>query len=83
MGAVTADLTVRRGQVLGTRASANGQLIIESLAPLAELSDYASKFKAITADQGAYTLEFSHYETAPPKLQAELAAQWRPKAEEE
>jgi elongation factor G len=51
--------------------------------PLAELGDYASKFKAITADQGAYTLEFSHYETAPPKLQGELAAQWRPKAEEE
>ena len=83
MGAVTADLTVRRGQVLATRAPASGRLSIEALVPLSELGDYASKFKAITAGQGTYTLEFSHYETAPPALQAELASQWRPKAEDD
>ncbi len=83
MGALTGDLTARRGHVLGTRASANGRLILDALAPLAELSDYAGKFKSITAGQGSFTLEFSHYEAAPTKLQAELAAQWRPKAEED
>ncbi len=83
MGALTGDLTARRGHVLGTRASSNGRLILDALAPLAELSDYAGKFKSITAGQGGFTLEFSHYEAAPAKLQSELAAQWRPKAEEE
>jgi len=83
MGAVTADLTVRRGQVLGTHASAGGRMIIEALVPLAEVGDYTSKYKAMTAGQGGYTLEFSHYETAPSKLQAELSAQWRPRAEDE
>ncbi len=83
MGALTGDLTARRGHVLGTRASSNGRLILDALAPLAELKDYAGKFKSITAGQGGFTLEFSHYEPAPAKLQSELAAQWRPKAEEE
>jgi len=83
MGALTGDLTARRGHVLGTRASSNGRLILDALAPLAELKDYAGKFKSITAGQGGFTLEFSHYEPAPAKLQSELAAQWRPRAEEE
>ena len=83
VGAVTGDLTGRRGQVLGTRATSNGRLVVEAAAPLAELSDYAGKFKSMTAGAGSYTLEFSHYEPAPSKRQAELAAQWRPKAEEE
>lgn len=69
--------------MLGTRASVNGRLILDTLAPLAELSDYAGKFKSITAGQGGFTLEFSHYQPAPAKLQAVLAAQWRPKTEEE
>lgn len=83
VGAVTGDLTGRRGQVLGTRALSNGRIAIDASAPLAELSDYAGKFKSMTGGRGAYTLEFSHYEPAPPKRQQELAAQWKPKAEEE
>ena len=83
VGDVTGDLTGRRGQVLGTRALSNGRIAIDASAPLAELSDYAGKFKSMTAGRGAYTLEFSHYEPAPPKRQQELAAQWRPKAEED
>jgi elongation factor G len=83
VGTVTGDLTGRRGQVLGTRASGNGRLVVEAAAPLAELSDYAGKFKSMTAGAGTYTVEFSHYEPAPAKRQAELAAQWRPRAEED
>lgn len=83
VGTVTGDLTGRRGQVLGTRALSNNRIAIDASAPLAELNDYAGKFKSMTGGRGAYTLEFSHYEPAPPKRQSELAAQWRPKAEEE
>ncbi len=83
VGSITGDLTGRRGQVLGTRALSNGRLAIDAAVPLAELNDYAGKFKSMTAGRGAYTLEFSHYETAPAKRQSELAAQWKPKAEED
>jgi elongation factor G len=83
VGDITGDLAGRRGQVLGTRALGNGRIAIEASAPLAELNDYAGKFKSMTAGRGMYTLEFSHYETAPARRQSELAAQWRPQAEEE
>jgi elongation factor G len=82
VGDITGDLTARRGQVLGTRALSNGRIAIEASTPLAELNDYAGKFKSLTAGRGGYTLEFSHYETAPAKRQNELAAQWRPSEEE-
>lgn len=83
VGNITGDLTSRRGQVLGTRAVSGGRLAIDAAAPLAELNDYAGKFKSMTAGRGAFTLEFSHYEPAPAKRQSELAAQWKPKAEED
>jgi elongation factor G len=83
MGTVTGDLTGRRGQVVGTRALPGGRLQIDAQAPLAELDDYAGKFKSLTGGHGSFTLEFSHYQPAPAGVQRELAAQWRPKAEED
>ena len=83
VGNITGDLTSRRGQVQGTRALSGGRLAIDATTPLAELNDYAGKFKSMTAGRGAFTLEFSHYEPAPAKRQSELAAQWKPKAEED
>lgn len=83
MGTVTGDLTARRGQVLGTQALPDNRLAINALAPLAELNDYAGKLKSLTGGHGGFTLEFSHYQPAPPGFQRELAAQWRPKKEEE
>lgn len=83
VGTITGDLTGRRGQVLGTRGLSNGRITIDASVPLAELSDYAGKFKSMTGGRGAYTLEFSHYEAVPPKRQSELAAQWKPQAEED
>jgi len=76
MGAVSGDLTSRRGQLLGTRALPSGDLSITAQAPLGELSDYANKLKSLTAGRGSYTLVFSHYQPTPHPLQAELAAQW-------
>jgi elongation factor G len=83
MGPVTGDLTSRRGQVMGTRGVPGGRLAIQAMVPLAELGDYAGKLKSLTGGHGTYTLEFSHYEPAPGRVQAELAAQWRPRADED
>jgi elongation factor G len=83
VGSITGDLSGRRGQVLGTRALSNGRIAIDASAPLSELSDYAGKFKSLTAGHGTFSLEFSHYETAPARVQSELAGQWKPRAEED
>jgi elongation factor G len=83
VGNITGDLTGRRGQVLGTRALSNDRISIDASAPLSELGDYAGKFKSLTGGQGTFSLEFSHYDPTPAKLQSELAGQWKPREEED
>ncbi len=83
MGAVTGDLSSKRGQVMGTQAMPGGLLGIQVQAPLGELSHYADELRSLTGGQGSYTLEFSHYQPVPPSLQRQLAAEFRPRAEED
>ncbi len=80
MGDVTADLATRRGRVTGQSATPGGGLAVSALLPLAELIDYAVRLKSLTAGQGSYTLDLSHYEIVPPRRQQELAAAWSPHA---
>lgn len=80
IGDVTADLAARRGRVTGQSSTAAGGLTVTALVPLAELTDYALRLKALTAGQGVYTLDLSHYEVVPPRRQQELAAAWTPHA---
>jgi elongation factor G len=81
MGDITGDLASRRGQVSGTRSSAAGSLTVLAQAPLSELASYQSRLNSLTGGQGRYTLAFSHYEPVPPSLQAQLAAQFKPREE--
>ena len=74
IGDVTADLATRRGRVTGQSMTPAGGLAVSALVPLAELTEYAVRLKSLTAGQGTYTLDLSHYETVPPRRQQELAA---------
>jgi elongation factor G len=76
MGDVTGDLSSRRGQVTGTQTLQGDMLAVNGLAPLAELDGYAARLKSMTGGHGAWTMALSHYEMAPPNLQAELAAEY-------
>jgi elongation factor G len=55
---------------------------INARAPLAELSDFQTRLKSITGGQGSYTLEMDDYETAPPTVQQQLVAAFRPREED-
>ncbi|MBI3347444.1 MAG: elongation factor G [Burkholderiales bacterium] len=77
IGDITGDLAARRGQVNGTRAAVPGSLVVQGLAPLAELASYQSRLNAITAGQGRYTLLLSHYEAVPPNTQAALVGAYK------
>jgi elongation factor G len=81
-GDITGDLAARRGQVNGTRGAVPGSLIVQGLAPLAELASYQNRLNALTAGQGRYTLVLSHYEAVPPNTQATLMAGYKVKDEE-
>jgi len=78
-GDITGDLASRRGQVSGTRGTVPGQIVVQGLAPLAELSAYQNRLNAMTSGQGRYTLVLSHYEAVPPNTQAQLSSHYQMK----
>ena len=82
MGAITGDLSARRGIVSGADSGRLGSVTVSGQAPLAELADYQSRLNAMTAGQGSYTLALSHYEIAPPAVQQQLTSQHKVQEEE-
>jgi elongation factor G len=81
MGDITGELSGHRGHIKGSDAPRPGTVQISAQAPLAELEQFPARLKSITAGHGSYTLEFSHYEPAPPQLQQKLVAAHRPAAQ--
>ncbi len=77
MGDITGDLSARRGLVNGTHNGAPGVMVVKGQAPLSELSGYQLRLNALTAGQGRYTVELSHYEAVPPTVQTQLMAQFK------
>ncbi|MEX0958787.1 MAG: elongation factor G [Burkholderiales bacterium] len=78
IGDISGDLSARRGQVNGNDTLAGGLVRLTGKAPLAELENYQSRLKSITGGAGSYSIEFSHYEQAPPNVQQQLAAAHKP-----
>jgi elongation factor G len=83
MGDIAGELNSRRAQIRGSDAPRPGVVRIAAQAPLSELENFAPRLKSVTAGQGSYTLEFSHYDPAPAPLQQKLLAQHRPAAAED
>ena len=82
MGAITGDLSSRRGLVSGTDSGKLGTLTVNGQAPIAELADYQTRLNAMTAGQGRYALTLSHYEVAPPSVQQQLMGQHKVQEED-
>lgn len=77
MGAVSGDLSTKRGHVVGTTALPSNMLDIKGEVPLAETNQYAGELKAMTGGQGSYTLELSHYQPVPMDVQRTLSANFK------
>jgi elongation factor G len=78
MGDIAGDLSSRRGQVSGNDTLSGGMFKLSGRVPLAELNGYGSRLKSLTGGAGSYSIEFSHYEQAPPMVQSQLAAAHKP-----
>ncbi len=74
VGAITGDLSSRRGRIAGTDAGPRGMSIIKAQVPLAELEGYESQLKSMTGGHGAYSIELSHYDPVPSDIQQKLHA---------
>ena len=82
MGDVTGGLASKRARINGTDSLRGGEIIIKAQVPLAEVTDYQTELKALTAGQGRYAIEFSHYEPVPAQVQKQLMDAYKPKVED-
>jgi elongation factor G len=83
IGDITGDLATKRARINGNHSLPGQRATLTAFVPLAEVSEYQSRLKALTGGQGAYIMELSHYDPVPPRKQQELAQAWRPRAEED
>jgi elongation factor G len=83
MGDVAGELSGHRGHIKGSDTPRPGTVQILAQAPLSELEHFPARLKSLTAGHGSYSMEFSHYEAAPPQLQQKLVAAHRPAHAEE
>jgi elongation factor G len=73
MGDVIGDLSSKRAQVSGTEK--RGMMtVINALAPLSELSGYATKLRSLTQGRASYYMEPSHYEEVPKNISDTVVA---------
>ena len=65
-GRVMGSLQQKRGQVEGIN-SRPGQDVIKATVPLLEMFGYMTELRSATKGQGSFTMEFSHFDQAPPE----------------
>ncbi len=73
MGDVIGDLSSKRAQVQGTETRGM-ETVIHALAPLAELSGYATKLRSISQGRARAYVEPSHYEEVPKNVAEQIVA---------
>jgi elongation factor G len=81
MGDVMGDLSTRRGKISGMESEGRFQLL-KAKVPLAELHDYATKLRSMTAGRASYTRTFSHYDPVPKDIEAQIVAEYKAEKEE-
>ena len=74
MGDIIGDLSSKRAQIQSTEKK-GVMTVIDALAPLAELSGYATKLRSISQGRASFYMEPSHYEEVPSNIANNLIAQ--------
>lgn len=76
MGDVIGDLSSRRGKVLGSDSQV-GITEVKAHVPMSEVLRYAPDLRSMTGGQGVFTMEFDHYEEAPPPVTEKVVAEYQ------
>jgi elongation factor G len=71
MGDVIGDINRRRGKIMN-QTTLKGNVEIESEVPLSEMFGYSTQLRSLSSGRATYTMEPSHFEKVPTKLQEEL-----------
>jgi elongation factor G len=70
-GKVLGSLQQKRGRVESITVR-DGEQVIAAKVPLAEMFGYMTELRSTTKGRGIFTMEFSHFDTAPPETQRRL-----------
>ncbi len=73
LGDIMGDITKRRGRVLGMGAADEPkmqELVAE--VPMAEMGDFSTTLRSVSAGRGHFSLEFARYEDAPANVAAKV-----------
>lgn len=71
MGDVIGDINRRRGRIQAQDTNKN-VIIITSEVPLSEMFGYSTQLRSISSGRASYTMEPSHFEKVPKKIQEEI-----------
>ncbi|MGI5868864.1 MAG: elongation factor G [Kiritimatiellia bacterium] len=74
MGAVTGDLTHKRGRVLGYENEDDMQVILAEV-PQGELFRYAAELRSITGGQASFEMTFARYDVVPSNVAPKIIAE--------
>lgn len=81
MGPISADLSSRRGKILGMDVRSNMQ-VVKAQVPLAEIFKYATDLRSMTQGRGSYSMKFFRYEQVPQKISTSIIEKAKKEKEE-
>ena len=70
-GAVTGDLSSRRGQVQNMELRGNAQ-VVNAMVPLANMFGYINTLRSMTQGRAQFTMQFDHYAEVPQSVADEV-----------
>jgi elongation factor G len=82
-GSILGDLNTKRARIENQDSLPGDLAVISARVPLAEVTRYAAQLGSITQGQGAYTMEFSHYDQVPGNVQQQIVSKAKVAEEEE
>lgn len=74
MGDVIGDLNRRRGRIVAQTPHKGGVVDVEAEVPLSEMFGYSTQLRSMSSGRATYTMEPSHFEKVPAKIQEEVAS---------
>jgi elongation factor G len=72
MGDVIGDLNRRRGKIVGQENIKGNAVVIHAEVPLSEMFGYSTQLRSLSSGRATYSMEPSHFEPVPAKIQEEL-----------
>lgn len=73
IGDVIGDINRRRGKIL-SQGTQKGTVLITSDVPLSEMFGYSTQLRSLSSGRATFSMEPSHFERVPAKIQEEIVA---------